>query len=74
MFKLKFGLTALFLLPSCVELKGLAKMNNNNPTPFLLIIYDSHYDIIIPIHKKSHGQIISGAHRLYFYKFPKIVF
>lgn len=52
MFKLKFGLTALFLLPSCVELKGLTKMSNNNPTPFLLIIYDSHYDIIIPIHKK----------------------
>lgn len=35
-----------------VELKGLAKTDNNNPTPFLLIIYDSHYDIIVPIHEK----------------------
>lgn len=33
MFKLKSGLTTLFLLPSCVELKGQAKINNNNPTP-----------------------------------------
>lgn len=52
MFKLKFGITTLFLLPSCVEVKGLAKTDNNNPPPFLLIIYDSRYDIIIPIHKK----------------------
>lgn len=52
MFKLRFGLSALFLLPSCVELKGLAKTDNSKPTPFLLIIYDSHYDIIIPTHKK----------------------
>lgn len=29
MFKLKFGLTALFLLPFCMELKRLAKSDNN---------------------------------------------
>lgn len=33
MFKLIFGLTALFLLPSCVELKRLADSDNNNQHP-----------------------------------------
>lgn len=60
MFKLKFGLSTLFLLPSCVELKGLAKTDNSNSTPFLLIIYDSSYDIIISIHRKIRVKLSLG--------------
>lgn len=57
MLELKFGLSTLFLLPSCVELKGLAKTDNSTSTPFLLIIYDSRYGIIISIHRKARRPV-----------------
>lgn len=46
MFKLKPGLTALFLLPSCVGLKRLTKSAQEAASSF--IIYDSDYGFNSP--------------------------